>query len=75
MGLTGAFEEMVYSHRIDDAKFGIMKPEFIGWEGGWPAVIADGFRIAVAVSGMRGEKDTALVIEVVTAAGGTITRS
>ena len=72
---TGAFEEMVYSHRLDDSQFGIMKPDFIGWEGGWPAIVAGEFHIAVAVSGMRGEKDTALVMEAVAAAGGTIIRN
>lgn len=72
---TGTFEELVYSHRLDDSKFGIIKPDFIGWEGGWPAVIAGEFRIAVAVSGMSGEKDTALVMEAVAAVGGTVTRN
>ena len=31
---TGEFEKQVYSGALDDATFGIIRPEFIGWEGG-----------------------------------------
>jgi uncharacterized protein GlcG (DUF336 family) len=69
---TGKYEELVYTHRIDSDKFGIMKPELIGWEGGWPVMIEGEHRLAVAVSGMRGQMDTKLVLEAVAAVGGTI---
>ncbi|MDO9542402.1 MAG: heme-binding protein [Kiritimatiellia bacterium] len=68
---TGKYEELVYTNKIDWAKYGIMKPDLIGWEGGWPVTLAGGIHLAVAVSGMRGEKDTDLVVKAVTAVGGT----
>src|SRR3954452_22162007 len=57
---TGTFEELVYGKKLDEHPFGISKPDFIGWPGGHPFDIG-GVRVAVAVSGMRGEKDTELV--------------
>ena len=57
---TGTFEELVYGKKLDEHPFGISKPDFIGWQGGHPFDIG-GVRIAVAVSGMRGDKDTELV--------------
>jgi glc operon protein GlcG len=57
---TGTFEELVYGKKLDEHPFGISKPDFIGWQGGHPFDIG-GVRVAVAVSGMRGEKDTELV--------------
>ncbi len=68
---TGKYEELVYTNKIDPSKFGIQKPDFIGWEGGWPASF-DGEDLAVAISGMRGEKDTELVKHAVKNAGGTV---
>jgi uncharacterized protein GlcG (DUF336 family) len=69
---TGKYEELVFTNKIDHAKFGIQKPDFIGWEGGWPAEFDGGLHIAVAISGMRGEKDTELVKAAVEKAGGKI---
>ena len=54
---TGRFEELVYSKQIDDGPFGIMRPDFIGWEGGVPLRGPDGRLFAAAFSGFRGEKD------------------
>lgn len=54
---TGRFEELVYSKQLDPSPFGIMNPDFIGWEGGLPARLADGTKLALAFSGMRGEND------------------
>jgi glc operon protein GlcG len=31
---TGEFETLVYAKKIDEGKFGISKPDFIGWDGG-----------------------------------------
>jgi glc operon protein GlcG len=69
---TGKFEELVYTNKIDWAKFGIIKPDLIGWEGGLPVTIDGGIRLAVAVSGMRGEKDVELVVKAAAAVGGTV---
>ena len=54
---TRKFEELVYSKQLDPSPFGIMNPDFIGWEGGLPARLADGTKLALAFSGMRGEND------------------
>lgn len=54
---TGRFEELVYSKQLDPSPFGIMNPDFVGWEGGLPATFADGSKLALACSGMRGEND------------------
>jgi uncharacterized protein GlcG (DUF336 family) len=69
---TGKYEELVYSKKIDPSKFGILNPDFIGWEGGWLVNYGDEKFLAVAVSGMRGEKDTELVLQAVHATGGKI---
>jgi uncharacterized protein GlcG (DUF336 family) len=69
---TGKFEELVYTRKTDPYKFGIMHPDLIGWEGGWPVSIGGGIHLAVAVSGMRGEKDTDLVLKTIAASGGAI---
>jgi uncharacterized protein GlcG (DUF336 family) len=69
---TGKYEELVYTNKIDSSKFGINKPDFIGWEGGWLVTMAGDIKLAVAVSGMRGETDSAMVADVVKAAGGKV---
>jgi uncharacterized protein GlcG (DUF336 family) len=69
---TGKFEELVYTNKIEWFKFGIIKPDLIGWEGGLPVTLAGGVHLAVAVSGMRGEKDVELVEKAVAATGGTV---
>ena len=59
---TGRFEELVYAKQLDDAPFGIMRPDFIGWEGGVALHGPDGKLYAAAFSGFRGEKDVEIVI-------------
>ena len=54
---TGRYEELVYAKEVDWEEFGIMKPDFIGWEGGIPAKLEDGSFLALAFSGFRGESD------------------
>lgn len=54
---TGRYEELVYAGKVDWWKFGIMKPDFIGWDGGFPVDLGGGRTLALAFSGMRGEKD------------------
>jgi len=58
---TGRFEELVYAGKLDDEPFGINRPDFIGWEGGVPLLLADGSLIAAAFSGFRGTKDVEMV--------------
>jgi glc operon protein GlcG len=69
---TGKYEELVYTNQIDWSKYGIMKPDLIGWEGGLPVTIEGEIHLGIAVSGMRGEQDTDLVIKAVTAVGGVV---
>ncbi|HLP09617.1 MAG TPA: hypothetical protein VK178_15750 [Opitutaceae bacterium] len=59
---TGRFEELVYAKQLDDGPFGIMRPDFIGWEGGVPLLGPDGRLFAAAFSGFRGEKDVEIVV-------------
>lgn len=58
---TGRFEELVYSRQLDDTPFGIIRPDFIGWEGGIPLLLEDGRLWAAAFSGFRGENDIAII--------------
>lgn len=59
---TGRFEELVYAGKLDDGPFGIMRPDFIGWQGGVPLVGPEGRLFAAAFSGFRGEKDVEIVV-------------
>jgi glc operon protein GlcG len=58
---TGRFEELVYGGQVDDSRFGINRPDFIGWFGGVPLLLTDGSLIAAAFSGFRGEKDVEII--------------
>ncbi|MDX2185981.1 MAG: hypothetical protein SFV32_03530 [Opitutaceae bacterium] len=58
---TGHFEELVYSGKLDEGRFGINRPDFIGWEGGVPFKGPDGRLVAAAFSGFRGTSDIAIL--------------
>lgn len=58
---TGRFEELVYSGRLDEGKFGVQRPDLIGWEGGVPLLAPDGRPVAAAFSGFRGVKDVEII--------------
>lgn len=58
---TGEYEKLVYSGQIDENKFGIMKPDFLGWEGGQPVTLKDGTRLSIGFSGFRGTSDIEIV--------------
>jgi uncharacterized protein GlcG (DUF336 family) len=58
---TRRFEELVYSKQLDPSPFGLMDPDFVGWPGGLPATLADGTKLALAVSGMRGFNDAEIL--------------
>lgn len=54
---TNTYETLVYTHQKQWWNYGIPLPELIGWEGGLPAVLADGMPVALAFSGFRGHRD------------------
>jgi glc operon protein GlcG len=58
---TGRFEELVYAGKLDESKFGVNRPDFIGWQGGVPLLLADGSLLAAAFSGFRGINDVAIL--------------
>lgn len=58
---TGAYEKLVYNDDINAEDFGIPHPEFIGWLGGLEAKTANGERLIVAFSGVRGEQDQGIL--------------
>lgn len=58
---TGEYERMVFTGQIDDRKFGIIRPDFIGWEGGQPLAVDGNARLSVGFSGFRGASDLEIV--------------
>lgn len=62
---TYQYEKMVYAGEIDPGRFGIMHPEFIGWEGGQPVALDGETRLAAGFSGMRGVNDLDIVTKAV----------
>lgn len=72
---TGRFEELVYSGQLDEAKFGVNRPDFIGWLGGVPLRQPDGAPVAAAFSGFRGEKDVAIIERAAAVVGLTVVRA
>jgi uncharacterized protein GlcG (DUF336 family) len=62
---TGEFEKQVFNSEIDEKKFGIRRPDYIGWEGGQPVALPDGTIFFAGVSGFRSESDLEIVIRAV----------
>jgi uncharacterized protein GlcG (DUF336 family) len=62
---TGEFEKLVYAGKLDEHKYGISKPDFIGWEGGQPMVIDGQTTLSVGFSGFRGTSDLEIVRQAV----------
>ena len=58
---TGDYEESVYTRKVEWRRYGIPKPELIGWQGGIPVALGDGDVLAVGFSGFREETDRELV--------------
>lgn len=58
---TGEYEKMVFNKEIDEHKFGIIRPDFIGWEGGQPVKLKDGSVLSIGFSGFRGTSDLEIV--------------
>lgn len=59
---TGEFEKLAFNNEIDEEKFGIERPEWIGWEGGQLISLKDGTELAVGFSGFRGVIDLEIVV-------------
>ncbi|HZL41690.1 MAG TPA: hypothetical protein VFD66_00250 [Verrucomicrobiae bacterium] len=58
---TGEYETLVYAGKVDDRKYGISRPDFIGWEGGQPIVVNGETKLSVGFSGFRGTTDLEIV--------------
>ncbi len=58
---TGEFEKLVFTGQIDERKYGIIRPDFIGWEGGQPVVVEGNTKLSVGFSGFRGGTDLEIV--------------
>ena len=57
----GECEEKVFAGTIDESKFGIIRPEFIGWEGAQPIIVDGQTKLSVGFSGFRGTSDLEIV--------------
>ncbi len=60
---TGEYEKLAFNNEVDEDKFGIERPDYIGWEGGQPITLTDGTILAVGFSGFRGVVDLEIVIK------------
>ena len=60
---TGEFEKLAFNNLIDEEKYGIERPDYIGWEGGQPITLADGTVLSVGFSGFRGVVDLEIVLK------------
>lgn len=54
---TGEYERRVFNKEVPENSNGIESPDLIGWEGGQPAVLPDGTKLSIGVSGLRGISD------------------
>jgi uncharacterized protein GlcG (DUF336 family) len=59
---TGEYEKLAFNNEVDETKFGIERPDFIGWEGGQLITLPDGTELAVGFSGFRGVVDLEIVV-------------
>jgi uncharacterized protein GlcG (DUF336 family) len=66
---TGEYERRVYNGEVEWWRFGVMKPDLVGWEGGLPVCLDDGTPVSIGFSGFRGETDVALLREALAAIG------
>ena len=60
---TLEYERFVFSNQIEYRQFGIIPPDFIGWEGGQPITLLDGTKLSIGFSGFRGISDTGIVLK------------
>ena len=59
---TGDYEKLAFNNEIDERKFGIERPDYIGWQGGQPITLKDGTILSVGFSGFRGIVDLEIVV-------------
>lgn len=57
---TGDFERKIFAGELDEGKFPISKPDYIGWEGGLPLVVG-GHKVSAAFSGYQGTSDQDII--------------
>ena len=62
---TGEYEKRLFNGEFEEEKFGITKPDLIGWEGGQPVTLKDGSQLAIGFSGFRGINDLEIVLKAV----------
>lgn len=60
---TGEYEKLAFNNEVDEEKFGIERPDYIGWEGGQPLTLADGTILSVGFSGFRGVVDLEIMVK------------
>ncbi|WEK20252.1 MAG: heme-binding protein [Candidatus Pedobacter colombiensis] len=58
---TGEYERLVFNNEIEESRYGIRKPDYVGWEGGQPISLADGTVLSVGFSGFRSATDLEIV--------------
>jgi len=59
---TGEYERLVYTNQVDESKYGISRPDLLGWEGGQPITLKNGTKLSVGFSGFRGASDIEIVL-------------
>ena len=59
---TGDYEKLAFNNEVDERKFGIERPDYIGWQGGQPIILKDGTILSVGFSGFRGIVDLEIII-------------
>jgi len=64
---TGEYEKLVFNKQIDEHKYGISRPDLIGWEGGQPVTLKDGTKLNIGFSGFRGISDLTIVLKAIEA--------
>lgn len=69
---TGEYEKKLYNDEFEEEKYGISKPDLIGWEGGQPITLKDGTKLSVGFSGFRGINDLTIVTKAVEMAEGNV---
>ena len=58
---TGEYEKLVFTGRVDEKQFGIIRPDFVGWIGGQPVAVDAQTKLSVGFSGFRGTSDLEIV--------------
>lgn len=66
---TSEYEKKVFNNEVDEDKFGISRPDLIGWEGGQPVVLKNGTKLSVGFSGYRGFNDLEIVLRAIEMVG------